>query len=57
MFANLKLTLRLRKITAFFLFMQENNGFIYFLGVFCAIKVLIFYKIMLVKARKFKVQL
>ena len=57
MFANLKLTLRLRKITAFFLFVQENNGFIYFLDVFCAIKVLIFYKMMLVKVRKFKVVL
>lgn len=57
MFANLKLTLRLRKITAFFLFVQENNGFIYFLGVFCAIKVIIFHKMMLAKVRKFKVQL
>ena len=55
MFANLKLTLRLRKITAFFLFMQENNGFIYFLGVFCAIKVLILDIMMLKKVRKFKV--
>ena len=47
----------MRKITAFFLFMQENNGFIYFLGVFCVFKVIIFYKMMLEKVRKFKVQL
>ena len=57
MFANLKFNFKIAQNYCFFLFMQENNGFIYFLGVFCAIKVLIFYKMMSAKVRKFKVQL
>ena len=57
MFANLKLYFKIAQNYCFFLFVQENNVFIYFLEVFCAIKVLIFYKMTSIKVRKFKVQL
>ena len=51
MFANLKFNFKIAQNYCFFLFVQENNGFIYFLGVFCAIKVLLLDIMMLKSAQ------